>query len=85
LALTTRPQRQERVALEGFVMGQPSQNRSDYTAARNTVLDGDMTPGDIINALEQLRFENGLRAVKLDGAVRDFLVAALSVRRGKAD
>jgi hypothetical protein len=66
-------------------MGQPSANRSDYTAAaRNVVLDGDMTAGDIINALEELRFENGLRSVKLDGAVRDFLVAALSVRRGKA-
>jgi hypothetical protein len=65
-------------------MGQPGQNSSTYTAAAgNVVLDGDMTATDIVAALEQLRFDHGLRTIKVDGAVRDFLVGAVSALRRK--
>jgi hypothetical protein len=59
-----------------------SANTSDYIAtatARNEpeVLDQDMTAGDIVAALERLKFQNGFRLVKMDGPVRDFLLSAL--------
>jgi hypothetical protein len=47
------------------------------------VLEDDMTPTDIVEMLRQLRFRNGLRTIKLDSGVRDFLVATVTDRYGK--
>jgi hypothetical protein len=46
------------------------------------ILDQDMTPGDIVDILRRMRFfhHDDLRTIKLDGGVRDFLVAALQRR-----
>ena len=41
------------------------------------VLDGDMTPNDLIAALERLHFRNGLLTIRLDREVRDFFVRRL--------
>ena len=43
------------------------------------VLDADMTPGDIVETLEQIKFyaADQFRTVKIDEPVRDFIVAAL--------
>jgi hypothetical protein len=38
------------------------------------VLDGDMSPADIVAALERLRFRNGLQTIRLDRDVRDFFI-----------
>jgi hypothetical protein len=59
-----------------------SENRPDYfipAVLRDgpEILDQDMTPGDIIAALERLKFNGGLCILKLDSAVRDYLVDAL--------
>jgi hypothetical protein len=43
------------------------------------VLDADMTPADIVETLEQMKFRvaDQFRTVRLDEQVRDFIVAAL--------
>ena len=58
------------------------QNSADYlatTAARDEpeIIDQDMTRGDIIAALERLKFRGMPRTVQLGRPVRDFLVSAL--------
>jgi hypothetical protein len=57
-------------------------NTSDYLAiavARNEpeILDQDMTPGDIVAALERLKFHGDFRTIKVDGPVGDYLVSTL--------
>jgi hypothetical protein len=47
-------------------------------------LDADMTPGDIVHELRQLKFDRGnneFKRIKIDGDVRDFLVSTLSARQ----
>jgi hypothetical protein len=41
------------------------------------ILDGDMTPAEIIAVLERLRFRNGLLPIKLDREVRDFFIRVI--------
>jgi hypothetical protein len=54
-------------------------------AAGPEVLDGDMTARDIADALTRLRFRNGPQVIALgDKDVRNFLVAAVLARIGKA-
>jgi hypothetical protein len=49
------------------------------------VIDGDMTPRDIVTALDRLTFRRtDLQTVAIDRAARDYLVAALRDRQGKA-
>jgi hypothetical protein len=68
-------------------------NSVDYSAKREpAILDADCTRGDLIYALEQLRFDGKLdgrtgrprpdilQTVQLDAEVRDFLVGALRRR-----
>jgi hypothetical protein len=46
-------------------------------------LDADMTPGDIVHELRQLKFDRGnneFKRIKIDGDVRDYLVNTLSAR-----
>jgi len=45
-------------------------------------LDQDMTPTDLVDILTRLRFRNGKAVVKVDHAVRDYLVSAVTARRG---
>jgi hypothetical protein len=55
-------------------------NTADYLN-RPEILDCDMRTADVIEILERLKFERtSLRTVKMDSAVRDFLVAALRRR-----
>jgi len=42
------------------------------------VLDADMTPGDIADALKRLRFTSYTLTIKLDKDVRDYLVRAVT-------
>jgi len=45
-------------------------------------LDGDMQPANIVGVLARLKFrDNQFQRIEIDGAVRDYLVAALSARR----
>jgi hypothetical protein len=46
-------------------------------------LDADMTPGDLVDILTRLKFRNGKAVVKVDHAARDYLVTAVTARRGK--
>jgi hypothetical protein len=46
-------------------------------------LDGDCTPGDMIDILRRLQFGAGFSTVQLDRDARDFLVAAIAARCGK--
>ena len=48
------------------------------------ILKEDMSPADIVEMLRQLQFRNGLKTVKLDCGVRDFLVATVTDRYAKA-
>jgi len=43
-----------------------------------------MKPGEIAEVLERLHFEGDSRLIAIDKPVRDYLLAALAVRRGKA-
>jgi len=56
----------------------------DHQAREPEVLDQDMTPADLRAALVRLRFESNFRLIEIDRHVRDYLVAALAARRGKA-
>ena len=47
-------------------------------------LSGDMTASDVIETLAQMRFRTGTLAVRLDKDARDFLLASVIARRGKA-
>jgi hypothetical protein len=60
-------------------MGQNQANYPTTAAARNepVIIDQDMTPGDIVGALEHLRFHGALGTVQMDSPVRDLLVTAL--------
>jgi hypothetical protein len=52
----------------------------DVNRLEPDVLDGSMTPSDLVFALEHLHFgrnRNALGALRIDRQVRDFLVAAL--------
>jgi hypothetical protein len=52
---------------------------------RPDVLDADMRPAEIVNALARLRFNgDSVRSIMLDEGVRDFLLDALTARCGKA-
>jgi hypothetical protein len=58
-------------------------NTANYFAkSEPAILDQDYTRNDLIDALQQLRFENDLclRSITIDSSVRDFLVAALRRR-----
>jgi hypothetical protein len=48
------------------------------------VIDGDMTGDDIVFVLDHLHFSHGLRTITLDKDARDYLVAAVRERSGKA-
>jgi hypothetical protein len=61
-------------------MARQDRNSTDYLAARTAVLEADMTKGEIVAVLEQLRVRHGLCTIKVDAGVRDLLV---SVLRGK--
>jgi hypothetical protein len=50
---------------------------------RNSTLDADMTPADIVDTLNRLHFTSStLITIRLDRDVRDFLVAAVT-RQGE--
>ena len=51
----------------------------EVTKRRTEIIDGDMTPADILGVLEELKFDypSTLRAVRLDRDIRDYIVAAL--------
>jgi hypothetical protein len=53
-----------------------TRSNADAIAALNQseILDGDMSPAEIVAALERLRFRNGLLPIRLDRDVRDFFV-----------
>jgi hypothetical protein len=55
----------------------------EVTKRRTEIIDGDMTPADILGTLEGLDFSRGnyQRAVIIDQHVRDFLVTALRARK----
>jgi hypothetical protein len=42
------------------------------------VLDADMRPGDLVDVLRRLKFDEPYCALWLDRPVRDFLIAALT-------
>jgi hypothetical protein len=72
-------------------MGHAGENSTDYIAtaaakaARIAELDAEMTPSEIAAAIERLRVAHGGATMKLmDAGVRDFLVSAVTARRGKA-
>jgi hypothetical protein len=54
---------------------------------RPDVLDQDMKPGEVIEALASLHFGgyHGFRTIKIDRHVRDYLLSALVERCGKAE
>jgi hypothetical protein len=55
-----------------------SQPAHDFSTIEPEVLDEDMTPGDLVFALEHLHFgRNALGSLRIDRQVRDYLVAAL--------
>jgi hypothetical protein len=47
------------------------------------ILDADMTPHDVIEALKRLRFQDGCCAIWIDNQIRDYLVTAVSALRQK--
>jgi hypothetical protein len=47
------------------------------------VLDGDMRPADIADALARLRFRNGNQVIALDREARNYLLASVCARIGK--
>jgi hypothetical protein len=59
-------------------------NISDYSAHKEPeILDADMTPRDVIEALKRLRFQDGSCAIWIDSQIRDYLVTAVSAFRQK--
>jgi hypothetical protein len=65
---------------EGKAMGVTS----DYSAHNEPeILDADMTPRDVIEALSRLRFQHGSCAISIDKQIRDYLVTAVSALRPK--
>jgi hypothetical protein len=67
-------------------MGRSAADHAVYFDPERQVetLQGDMTPADLIDTLQGLRFRNGLLTIKIDKEARNFLVDALVARRGKA-
>jgi hypothetical protein len=59
----------------------PRNGTSNYDADTRSSgpdeLSEDMSRNDLIFILEQLRFRNGMLAIRIDRHVRDFLVTAL--------
>ena len=57
-----------------------SANTSDYFVRKNEpqILDANMTPRDVIEALKRLRFQDGSCAIWVDKQIRDYLVTAVS-------
>ena len=50
-------------------------NAAAIAALEHTeILDGDMTPSNLKDALERLRFRHGLLTIRLDREVRDYFV-----------
>jgi hypothetical protein len=47
-------------------------------------MDGDMTPGDIADILARLRFSDNFQVIKIDRPARDYLLACVAARCGKA-
>jgi hypothetical protein len=47
-------------------------------------LDGDMTASDVIEILRKLHFATGFTTIQIDRDARDFLVASIAARCGKA-
>jgi hypothetical protein len=61
-----------------------SANTSDYSVHKEPeILDADMTPRDVIEALKRLRFKDGSCAISIDKQIRDYLVTAVSALRPK--
>jgi hypothetical protein len=59
----------------------------DHHAIEPDVLDEDMTPSDLVWALENLHFsnrQNALSTLRIDRQVRDYLIAALRHTHGPA-
>jgi hypothetical protein len=57
----------------------------DFNTLESEILDEDMTPGDLVFALEHLHFgRSAFSSLKIDRAVRDYLVAALRRNHGPA-
>jgi hypothetical protein len=50
------------------------------------ILDADLRPSEVAEILAGLRFSpnNGRRLISIDQGTRDYLLAALAARRGKA-
>ena len=47
------------------------------------VLDGDMRPGDIADALARLRFYDRMQVIAIDREARNYLLAAVRARIGE--
>jgi hypothetical protein len=47
------------------------------------ILDGDMRPADIADALARLRFRNGPLLIQLDREARNYLLASVRARIGE--
>jgi hypothetical protein len=59
---------------------------NDVSAEAVAFIDEEMTPADIAEVLEQLRFRgSGLRTIKIDKGCRDYLVGVLTARRAGKD
>jgi hypothetical protein len=55
----------------------------DTASVRDVAILEEDTPADIVEMLGQLRFHKGLKTIKLDSGVRDFLVAIVTDRYTK--
>jgi hypothetical protein len=63
-------------------MPQPHR-REDAERVRKqiTELDQDMSPRDMADVLERMKFDDDFQTIQLDAAVRNFLVATLRARK----
>jgi hypothetical protein len=84
-AFITAPQRDPPPPMGGSSL--PAPDAHDHHSIESDVLDQDMTPSDLVWALENLRFtrdRNALSTLRIDRQVRDYLIAALRSTHGPA-
>jgi hypothetical protein len=65
----------------------PAPTHDYFNTLESDILNADMTPSDLVFALEHLHFgrnRNALGTLRIDRQVRDYLVAALRRNHGPA-